>query len=195
MELSAKMLAKAAAMVSKETNRTMLQFIMVDKEWIQATDGHIAFRAASQLDKFEGYIKLTPKRKLPKPAETVRFVDPTKIDKDSLDGAIVLNSKKTLGRLIEWFDVELLAYRPSFPQLDRVWPTRDRYEMKDGAQVRAQKVEIDLAIMSRLTTNDTRESYIEIELGAKDRDGILIRNIEAVEPREQWEAVLMPLQP
>lgn len=196
----AKVLAKAAAFTypQKKDPAEMcpqLESILVSKVWIQSTNRVSAFRAPGLLH-FEGYMKLTSKltkartpRALPKTANEVRF--PDDITEDNAPEAPIVNAKGVeVGKLGDFFGVELFWERPKFPDLDRVFP-------KTESKKPSPKFAFDLALFSRLMAGEDPTGQINVEawIGEGELSPTLIRNFDVADRCDQWEAVIMPVRP
>jgi hypothetical protein len=198
--IPAKILAKAAAFTFPQHKDPahacpQLEAVLVSKVWIQSTNRVAAFRAPG-LRHFEGYMKLTPKltkagvpRAFPKTATEVRF-DNDLITAETAAEARVKNAKgKTLATLGDFFDIELLWERPSFPDLDRVFP-------KKKAKTAPPRFMFDLALFSKLMAGEPpgKQLNVAAELGSDELSPVVIRN-DAIDRDHAWEAVLMPVRP
>lgn len=203
MHLSAKILAKAAACTYPKKGGVAgvcptIEYVLVSKVWIQATNRFIAFRAPGPLD-FMGYMKLYPKftksgskKILPKSATEIAFGDGPYVTEATAPTALVVNAKgKTLGLLGDFFEVELLWERPGFPNLDRYFVPRE-------IEIPSPRVMIDLVLMAKLAAGEPSGERFEvtIEIGENELDKVIIKNGAVKRSRlDDWEAVLMPVRP
>lgn len=202
MHLSAKILAKASACTYPKTGGVAgacptIEYILVSKVWIQATNRFIAFRAPGPLD-FMGYMKLYPKltksgskKALPKSAVEVVFADGPDVTEATAPRALVVNAKgKTLGLFGDFFEIELLWERPTFPNIDRYFVPR---EVKNPAP----RVIVDLVLMAKLAIGEPASERFDvtIEIGEGELEYVFVKNGTVKDRSEAWEAVLMPVRP
>jgi hypothetical protein len=173
-----RLLAKAAACASKDRDRKHLGVVLICRQWIQATDGHIAFRAPSLVD-IEGWVSLRPKRKLP------QSVDEVHLDLQDIGMSPVMTEGVPRGRLLEWFEAGYHKERPVFPNLDNVWPARCE-------KVTVSSILFDPTLLIGLTLHDP-DSIVGIQLGDEAVDPVLLWDAHRNSlDTQRWEAVIMP---
>lgn len=168
--IDASLLRKAALMVSKDVTRFNIRDVRVTAQTVEATDGHMAFRAAVNLGLDEP-VFLRPKRKIPVNADVVEF-NPD----DVAHSRVVGTRGLSLGVLLEYFSVEDSHV---FPDLDRVLP-----EKPDSDDV---GFTLDLKLLARVS-NGGAVSPVRIVPG---KDSVAPVRLEG----DGWEAVIMPIRP
>ena len=169
--IEASFLRKAALMVSKDMPRTNIVHVRVTAATVEATDGHMAFRAFVNLGIDEA-IFLAPKRKLPVGADVVE-INP----EDIMHSRVVSTKGLSLGVLLEYFD---LAESHVFPNLDKV--------IQPAPESDEVGFSVDMHLLARVANGDKGPAEVKVVPG---KDNLAPVGLSG----RGWAATIMPLQP